>query len=724
MYSHSTRSARLLMLVTAAAAALVLAGCGGESSPTGDGAPAAPTNVTSESGSGYVLVRWEHDGEDATGFEVRRTESGSLAKAQAETFEVGAGARRYVDSSIEPGVTYRYTVAARGQAGTSQPAAPPPGADEAGFEASVDMLVGTNDRRWDDGVGTIFVVYYGIPGELADDPAVTYEARIDGPPGWNDGDPVEWSLDADASERDQGWSFINENPVDAVDGEYTLTVTLAGTPGPSTYSRTVTFDDAGFYLGGPTDIAPYDVGPTSVSAEWTPPEGTMSTVVTLYRLGEEDELLVREGTYDTRHTFDGLDLEDGSYAVEVAPFNFDVLGFPGPADPIGLSYRRGTFMLGNDVSPLCDAPSDVVEIPDEALEAAVRDEVDAPEGDLTCLDMSRIEDLEAEGAGIASLTGLDYAVNVQSLDLGGNAIGDLAPLSGLDQLWYLELDGPDQAFADLSALEGMTGLGELSVNEVPLGDDEIWPYVESLTGLISLDVQDTSVSETEMLRSLTQLEELVLSDTNVTSVAFVEDLPNLRSLWLSYSDVADLGPVFALTGLEELEISGFGVDDVGFAEDLPNLEVLGLADCAVTDFAPLETVATLRDLEVSACGITDASFLADLAQLEALEIRENPISNFGPIATMTQLVELDIGETGLSDIEFLEDFSELEELDLADNEITDIGPLVANAGLGEGDEVSIEENLLDLEDPDAAADIQALLDRGVELEYESQRTAP
>ncbi len=60
--------------------------------------------------------------------------------------------------------------------------------------------------------------------------------------------------------------------------------------------------------------------------------------------------------------------------------------------------------------------------------------------------------LEESQKTIQSLEGLQYAVNLKSLDLSGNQITDLKPLEGLTNLTYLDLS--DNQITDLQPLEG------------------------------------------------------------------------------------------------------------------------------------------------------------------------------------------------------------------------------------------------------------------------------
>lgn len=62
------------------------------------------------------------------------------------------------------------------------------------------------------------------------------------------------------------------------------------------------------------------------------------------------------------------------------------------------------------------------------------------------------DDWDASQKTIRSLKGLQYAVNLKSLDLSGNQITDLGPLAGLTNLTYLDLS--DNQITDLQPLEG------------------------------------------------------------------------------------------------------------------------------------------------------------------------------------------------------------------------------------------------------------------------------
>ena len=86
---------------------------------------------------------------------------------------------------------------------------------------------------------------------------------------------------------------------------------------------------------------------------------------------------------------------------------------------------------------------------------------------------------------------------------------------------------------------------------------------------------------------------------------------------------------------------------------------------------------------------------------------------------------LELWKNQISDISPLSSLTSLTELILVENQISDVSPLVGNSGLGEGDEVWLEDNNLDLwEGSEDLEDIRALEDRGVEVTHDPIVSAP
>ena len=79
----------------------------------------------------------------------------------------------------------------------------------------------------------------------------------------------------------------------------------------------------------------------------------------------------------------------------------------------------------------------VVDIPDAALRKAVEAALGKSDGDpVTRGEMATLARLDARRGGVRQLTGMEYAINLEWLDLLRNDIADLSPLSGLTSLEF------------------------------------------------------------------------------------------------------------------------------------------------------------------------------------------------------------------------------------------------------------------------------------------------
>lgn len=72
-----------------------------------------------------------------------------------------------------------------------------------------------------------------------------------------------------------------------------------------------------------------------------------------------------------------------------------------------------------------------IDFPDPGLEAALREALEKPQGDILYSDFGLLENttLDASNRGIADLTGLEYAFGLEYLDLSGNQIEDIFVLT-------------------------------------------------------------------------------------------------------------------------------------------------------------------------------------------------------------------------------------------------------------------------------------------------------
>ena len=122
----------------------------------------------------------------------------------------------------------------------------------------------------------------------------------------------------------------------------------------------------------------------------------------------------------------------------------------------------------------CDT---VVSIPDANLEQAIRNTLGKNSGELTCGDMASLSYLSndfwgpSSTSGISDLTGLEYATNLQYLEIynfNDSRLSDLTPLSGLTNLQTLYLY--NNQISDISALSNLTNLQTLYLDSNRISD--------------------------------------------------------------------------------------------------------------------------------------------------------------------------------------------------------------------------------------------------------------
>ena len=168
------------------------------------------------------------------------------------------------------------------------------------------------------------------------------------------------------------------------------------------------------------------------------------------------------------------------------------------------------------------AIAQVVEIPHPNLRNAIREALNLPAGvPITEADMLRLTKLEARDRRITDLSGLEFATNLEYLELALNPISNLAPLAHLAQLhtlwiWRCEI-------SDLTPLANLTRLKGLDLSH----NDRI------------VDISP--------LANLTSLVELLLSHNRIVDVNPLAHLSNLELLYIEGNLIADHSSLDALS---------------------------------------------------------------------------------------------------------------------------------------------------------------------------------
>ncbi len=280
------------------------------------------------------------------------------------------------------------------------------------------------------------------------------------------------------------------------------------------------------------------------------------------------------------------------------------------------------------------------------LAAAINQALSYPTGFWFSLnDLQQLTQLDASGAGVESLDGLEFAENLESLNLGNNYITDLSPLASLSQLRVLNLETdiqqhPDRnLFKDLSPLANLWSLQDLNLRGTAATDFSV---LSELPSLNQVDLQDTTFDPNSELGNRLSALGISASDGGAVDVSRIL-APSLYSAILRNNGQIDLNQTHLILddwGITSLE--GIGL----FAQ----LSELSLRNNQISDLSPLRGMSELGDLDVDNTfydpgdpgiygnQVSDLSVLATLPKLEVFKAEANLISDISPLLDCARLI--------------------------------------------------------------------------------------
>ena len=166
---------------------------------------------------------------------------------------------------------------------------------------------------------------------------------------------------------------------------------------------------------------------------------------------------------------------------------------------------------------------------------------------------------------------MEYAINLNEIELHANQISDFSPLAGLTNLTQLNLG--DNQISDISSLAGLTNLTFLWLSNNQISDISL---LANLTNLTRLWLWNNQISDFSPVAGLTNLTDLRLDDNQISDISLVANLTNLTELWLPNNLLSDLSPLAGLT----------------------NLTFLNLAENQIRDISPLAGLTLLTNLHL------------------------------------------------------------------------------------------------------------------------------
>ena len=295
-------------------------------------------------------------------------------------------------------------------------------------------------------------------------------------------------------------------------------------------------------------------------------------------------------------------------------------------------------------------PGAFVHIPDTNLRAAIAEALGkSPNAPITVEEMERLTRIEARNNGIQDLTGIQFATNLDVLNLGrwgdhGNQVSDLSPIAGLTKLRLLYLN--NNSISDLSPIAGLINLRLLELRNNPISDFSV---LRVLTNLAKLTLQGTLITDLSPISGLTNLTNLNFQSTSVSDLSPVAGLINITELSFSQTTISDLSPVVKLTNLESIFCWGHEISDLSPLADKTKLRKINFCGGNISDLTPIAGLTGLTELYIAFEKVSDISPLAGLTGLTRLDLEDNNISDISPLAGLTNLKWLKVARNKISD---------------------------------------------------------------------------
>lgn len=196
-------------------------------------------------------------------------------------------------------------------------------------------------------------------------------------------------------------------------------------------------------------------------------------------------------------------------------------------------------------------------------------------------------------------------------------------------------------------MEALSSLQSLNISGNNVGD--LAPLA-SLHALKRLFIANTPVSDLSSLARLFSLETLYASQTGITDVQVLADLFAVRTLSIWGTAVSTLAPLANLSALQILSAWETQITDIQPLSDLSNLQTLEISSTLVNNLSPIAKLLALQNLDISDTWITDLDPLAGLSKLRQLALRNTAVAQVAPLAGLTALTTLDISYTRVSDL--------------------------------------------------------------------------
>ncbi|MBN2444293.1 MAG: leucine-rich repeat domain-containing protein [Spirochaetales bacterium] len=283
-------------------------------------------------------------------------------------------------------------------------------------------------------------------------------------------------------------------------------------------------------------------------------------------------------------------------------------------------YIDNVSLIGGAVAPTPEP--NIINFPDPHLEAAIREEINKPDGSIYTTDVYTIARINLGTLDIRDTAGLENLTGLSQLFLNNNYyLTNITPLEQLTNLSELVLSSSFQT--DITPIANLTKLTNLSIKINKITD--LTPLA-NLTNIRTLSCQFNDIIDITPLANLTNITTLTLYDNFIIDITPLANLTNVTYLDVSNNQISDITPLENLTKLSKLNLCGNPISDISALANLRNLTKLVINVGILEDVTPLANLTKLVSLNLKNNNISDISALANLTNLSVLSLYGNPLN--------------------------------------------------------------------------------------------------
>ncbi|HDR3887268.1 TPA: leucine-rich repeat domain-containing protein [Bacillus cereus] len=240
---------------------------------------------------------------------------------------------------------------------------------------------------------------------------------------------------------------------------------------------------------------------------------------------------------------------------------------------------------------------------------------------ITKEDLLKIKTLTIySGEGINEIAGLEYMTNLEKLTLRESNVTDIAVISELRHLKYLDLSSnPIESIQPVSKLEN---LDMLFLRDNKIAD--LTP-LSQMKKIKILDLIGNNIKDLTPLFTVLSLEEVYLANNQISNLSGIEKLKNVKLLWIGNNKISDVEPISKMSNLIELEIADSELKDISPLSKLGKLQVLNLEENYISDISPLSNLTNLHEMNLGANEIADVRPVEELGKRISIDIQRQKI---------------------------------------------------------------------------------------------------